>query len=283
MLEIIETVAALRHRLKHSNNIALVPTMGNLHAGHLQLVAIAKEHATCVVVSLFVNPLQFGANEDLASYPRSLEADCAQLKSAGADIVFIPSVLEMYPDFDGTHLNQSMTITVPAFANELCGATRPGHFAGVATIVMKLFNIVMPQVAIFGKKDFQQLMVIRALVKQFNLPIDIIAADTLRGVDGLALSSRNSLLSEADKTEAAQLQLQLQQIAKSIQQGNAEFIALEQASTHILNDRGWQVDYISVRSALTLAVASAQDLQLIVMAAAKLGNTRLIDNVEFLR
>jgi pantoate--beta-alanine ligase len=283
MLEIIESVAELRNRLKHQSNIALVATMGNLHAGHLQLVSIAKQQAACVVVSIFVNPLQFGANEDLASYPRSLEADCALLKAAGADIVFIPSILEMYPDFDGTHLNQSMTVSVPAFADELCGATRPGHFSGVATIVIKLFNIVMPQLAVFGKKDFQQLMVIRALVKQFNLPIAIVAAETMRTVDGLALSSRNSFLSEADKTEAAQLQQQLQQIAKNIQQGNAKFTALEQAAVASLNARGWQVDYISVRSALTLAVASAQDQQLIVMAAARLGSTRLIDNVEFLR
>jgi pantoate--beta-alanine ligase len=283
MLEIIETVAELRHRLNQQHNIALVPTMGNLHAGHLQLVSIAKQQGACVVVSIFVNPLQFGANEDLASYPRSLDADCAQLKAAGADIVFIPSVVEMYPDFDGTRLNQSMTVTVPAFADELCGATRPGHFAGVATIVMKLFHIVMPQVAVFGKKDFQQLLVIRALVKQYNLPIAIVAADTLRTSDGLALSSRNSLLSEAHKVEAAQLQQQLQQIATSIEQGQREFSTLEQAATTNLNARGWQVDYISVRSALTLAVARAQDQQLIVMAAARLGETRLIDNVEFLR
>jgi pantoate--beta-alanine ligase len=234
-------------------------------------------------VSIFVNPLQFGANEDLASYPRSLDSDCAQLKAAGADIVFIPSVVEMYPDFDGTRLNQSMTVTVPAFADELCGETRPGHFAGVATIVMKLFHIVMPQVAVFGKKDFQQLLVIRALVKHFNLPIAIVAADTLRTSDGLALSSRNSLLSEAHKVEAAQLQQQLQQIATSIEQGQRELSTLEQAATTNLNARGWQVDYISVRSALTLAVARAQDKQLIVMAAARLGSTRLIDNVEFLR
>lgn len=283
MLEIIESVAELRHRLKHQSNIALVPTMGNLHAGHMQLVEIAKQHAACVVVSIFVNPLQFGANEDLASYPRSLEADCAQLKAAGADIVFIPSVVEMYPDFDGLNLNQSMTVTVPAIANELCGASRPGHFSGVATIVIKLFNSVMPQVAVFGKKDFQQLLIIRALVKQLNLPIAIVAAETLRTVDGLALSSRNNFLSAAQKKEAAQLQQQLQQIAASVQQGNCEFTALEQAATASLNARGWQVDYISVRSALTLAVAGAQDQQLIVMAAARLGDTRLIDNVEFLR
>jgi pantoate--beta-alanine ligase len=283
MLKIIDTVAELRNALKTHSNIALVPTMGNLHDGHLQLVAMAKQQAACVVVSIFVNPLQFGANEDLACYPRSLAADCAKLKDAGADIVFIPSVLEMYPDFDGINLNQSMTITAPLFANELCGASRPGHFSGVATIVMKLFNSVMPQVAIFGKKDFQQLLVIRTLVKQFNLPITILAADTQRDADGLALSSRNSFLSPAHKIEAAQLQQHLQHIASRCQQGDVEFTALEQAATSSLNSRGWQVDYISVRSALTLAVAGAADQQLIVMAAARLGNTRLIDNVEFLR
>lgn len=283
MLKIIETVAELRLALKAHSNIALVPTMGNLHDGHLQLVAIAKQQAACVVVSIFVNPLQFGANEDLACYPRSLAADCAKLEAAGADIVFTPSVPEIYPDFDGIHLNQSMTITAPAFADQLCGATRPGHFSGVATIVMKLFNMVMPQVAIFGKKDFQQLLLIRTLVRQFNLPISIVAADTQRAADGLALSSRNSFLSAAHKIEAAQLQQHLQQIVTSSRQGQVEFTALEQAATSSLNSRGWQVEYISVRSALTLAVAGAEDQQLIVMAAARLGDTRLIDNVEFLR
>lgn len=282
-MQIIHTVNELRNALKTHRSIGFVPTMGNLHAGHIHLVEIAKQHAQCVVVSIFVNPLQFGANEDLASYPRTLEADCEKLKIAGADIVFAPSVAEIYQDFDGKDLNQTMTITPPPIANALCGTSRPGHFGGVATVVMKLFNIVMPQIAAFGKKDFQQLFVIKELVKQFNLPIKIIAGDTVRESSGLAMSSRNGYLTAEQKSEAAQLQQCLQQIVNAIKQGNTNFANLEQAATHLLNSKGWQVDYISVRSASTLAPATNADINLAVLAAAKLGNTRLIDNIDFLR
>ena len=282
-MQIIETVAALRSALKHQSHIALVPTMGNLHAGHLHLVALAKQQASCVVVSIFVNPLQFGANEDLANYPRSLEADCEKLDAAGVDIVFAPSVIEMYPQFDGQHLNQTMTVTAPAIANELCGASRPGHFSGVATVVAKLFNIVMPQLAVFGKKDFQQLHIIRALVQQFNLPITIVAGDTVREHNGLAMSSRNSFLSVDQKNTAAQLQQELNAIKLQIQHGSTDFNALILATTERLQASGWLVDYISVRSALSLAPATTQDQSLVILAAAKLGNTRLIDNVDLLR
>ncbi len=282
-MQIIETVAALRSALKHQSHITLVPTMGNLHAGHLHLVALAKQQASCVVVSIFVNPLQFGANEDLANYPRSLEADCEKLDAAGVDIVFAPSVIEMYPQFDGQHLNQTMTVTAPAIANELCGASRPGHFSGVATVVAKLFNIVMPQLAVFGKKDFQQLHIIRALVQQFNLPITIVAGDTIREHNGLAMSSRNSFLSADQKNTAAQLQQELNAIKLQIQHGSTDFNALILAATERLQASGWLVDYISVRSALSLAPATTQDQSLVILAAAKLGNTRLIDNVDLLR
>ena len=282
-MRIIHTVTELRNTLKTEPGIALVPTMGNLHAGHIHLVEIAKQHAPCVVVSIFVNPLQFGPNEDLANYPRTLDADCEKLKAAGADIVFAPAVNEMYPDFNAAtnNLGQTMTINPPPIADELCGATRPGHFGGVATIVMKLFNLVMPQVAVFGKKDYQQLFIIRELVKQFNLPIQIIAGDTVRESSGLAMSSRNGYLTQAQKTEAARLNQCLKQIATQIQQGNTDFSALEQSAAQTLNNNGWLVDYISVRSARTLAIATAKDTQLVVLAAAKLGNTRLIDNIEF--
>jgi pantoate--beta-alanine ligase len=257
--------------------------MGNLHAGHLHLVALAKQQASCVVVSIFVNPLQFGANEDLANYPRSLEADCEKLDAAGVDIVFAPSVIEMYPQFDGQHLNQTMTVTAPAIANELCGASRPGHFSGVATVVAKLFNIVMPQLAVFGKKDFQQLHIISELVQQFNLPITIVAGDTIREHNGLAMSSRNSFLSADQKNTAAQLQQELNAIKLQIQHGSTDFNALILAATERLQASGWLVDYISVRSALSLAPATTQDQSLVILAAAKLGNTRLIDNVDLLR
>ncbi len=277
----IHTVKELRSSLKTQNNIAFVPTMGNLHDGHIALISLAKEHGDFVVTSIFVNPLQFGPNEDLANYPRTLEADCKKLTDAGADIVFIPSVQEMYPDFDGEHLNQTMTITPPPVAAELCGASRPGHFSGVATVVMKLFNLVMPQIAIFGKKDFQQVFVIKELVRQFNLPIQIIAGDTVREASGLAMSSRNGYLTPAQKAEATQLYQCLVNIVHAVKQGNTRFTDLEQAASQTLTQQGWLVDYISVRTASTLKLATNQDNELVVLAAAKLGSTRLIDNIDF--
>lgn len=282
-MKIVHTIAELRQTLKTKSGIGFVPSMGNLHDGHLHLVNIARQHTQCVVVSIFVNPLQFGANEDIASYPRTLDADYEKLEAAGVDIVFAPTVTEMYPDIDGTNLNQSMTITPPPIADELCGASRPGHFSGVATIVMKLFNMVQPQIAVFGQKDFQQLFIIRQLVRQFNLPIEIIAGNTVRDTNGLAMSSRNGYLTPQQKIEAAHLHLCLKQIVNQIQQSDSNLKDLTQTATQTLNARGWQVDYISVRSASTLAVATANDAHLVVLAAAKLGNTRLIDNIEFLR
>ena len=288
-MQIIKTITELRAALKNQANIAFVPTMGNLHAGHIHLVNIAKQHTECVVVSIFVNPLQFGVNEDLASYPRTLDADCEKLKTAGASIVFAPTVSEIYVDFDGINLNQTMTINPPAIADALCGASRPGHFAGVATVVMKLFNIVAPNVAVFGKKDFQQLFMIRELVKQFNLPIAIIASETIREESGLAMSSRNGYLSEAQKIEAAELHRTIQSIVDKIrviqQTGNTklssvEFIALEKDAVQILTNRDWQVDYVSIRNAIILQPAQINDNHLVVLAAAKIGATRLIDNIE---
>ena len=282
-MQIIRTIAELRNALASQGSIAFVPTMGNLHAGHIHLVELAKQHAQCVVVSIFVNPLQFGPNEDLANYPRTLAADCEKLQSAGADFVFTPDVNALYPDFDGVNLGQTMRISAPPIANALCGAARPGHFDGVATVVMKLFNIVKPQVAIFGKKDFQQLFIIRELVRQFNVPVEIMAGETVREASGLAMSSRNGYLSPAQEIDAAQLQQQLRHIVNSIQSGNTNFDALTQSAGDTLNSQGWLVDYVSIRSVLTLAPATTQDQQLVVLAAAKIGNTRLIDNIEFLR
>jgi pantoate--beta-alanine ligase len=284
-MQLIHSVSELRNILKTKTSIAFVPTMGNLHAGHIHLVEIAKQHARCVVVSIFVNPLQFGPNEDLASYPRTLDADCEKLKRAGADIVFAPSVQEMYAQMtesksDGKKLNQTMTITPPPIAEELCGASRPGHFAGVATVVMKLFNIVQPQIAVFGKKDFQQLFIVKELVKQFNLPINIIAGDTVREQTGLAMSSRNGYLSEKERASASQLNSALQSIAQAIKNGNYDFNQLEKEACQQLTKNGWVVDYISVRAAATLSPATESDQQLVVLGAAMLGKTRLIDNVE---
>lgn len=279
-MQLIHTVAELRQRLKQEAQVGFVPTMGNLHAGHVALVALAKQHASCVVVSIFVNPMQFGAGEDFASYPRTLEADCEKLAQVGADIVFAPSVQEMYPDADAQGLHQTMTITPPPLANSLCGASRSGHFAGVATVVMKLFNIVQPDVAVFGKKDFQQLMVIRALVKQFNLPIQIIAADTMRESSGLAMSSRNGYLSDAQKQQATQLYQSLEQIAQALKAGHADWGALLGDAKQTLMQAGWQVDYLEIRNALNLTPALPIDKDCVVLVAAKIGNTRLIDNLE---
>lgn len=274
-MEITTTVAGLRQRLAKETAIAFVPTMGNLHAGHLQLVEVAKQHGRCVVVSIFVNPLQFGANEDLASYPRTLDADCEKLQAAGVNVVFAPSEAEMYP------VEQTITVNPPPIANELCGAARPGHFAGVATVVLKLFNMVQPQVAVFGKKDFQQLFIIRELVKQLNLPIAIIGVDTKRDEDGLALSSRNGYLSAAQRLEAPRLQRALQLVVEAAKKGEQDFAAIEAQTAQYLTQLGWIVDYVSIRSAQTLLPAENTERQLVVLAAARLGKTRLIDNLEF--
>ena len=287
-MQIVKTSEALSQALAKQTAIAFVPTMGNLHAGHIQLVELAKTKSACVVVSIFVNPLQFAANEDLSKYPRTLDVDLAKLKAAGADIVFTPSEQEIYPDFDASTNNthQSISINLPSIANELCGAARPGHFSGMATVVLKLFNLVFfngaqTKIAIFGKKDFQQLFIIRDMVKQFNLPIEIMAADTKREEDGLAMSSRNGYLTPAQKLEAPRLYSELSLLVDAIKQGNTDFKALEARSTECLTQLGWIVDYISVRSVQTLLPATQNDNKLVVLGAARQGTTRLIDNIEF--
>jgi pantoate--beta-alanine ligase len=280
-VQIIHSVQALRDALQSHSDIAFVPTMGNLHAGHLHLVKLAQAQASCVVVSIFVNPLQFGANEDLANYPRTLEADCEKLAQLGVDIVFTPTVNELYPDFDGVALNQTITVQPPPIANALCGASRPGHFMGVATVVLKLFNIVQPRTAVFGQKDFQQLFIIQTMVRQLNLPINIIAGETIREPNGLAMSSRNGYLSFTEKAQAVQLVRTLNAVVASVQQGQDEYEQLEHHAMQQLSELGWQVDYVSIRSALTLLPARHADTQLVVLGAAKLGKTRLIDNIQF--
>jgi pantoate--beta-alanine ligase len=284
-MQTIQTIAELRKALKDQTSIGFVPTMGNLHAGHVALVTQAKRHAECVVASIFVNPLQFSPNEDLSAYPRTPEADYEKLKLAGCDIVFTPNVAEIYPAFDGKNLGQTMTIDPPPIANVLCGATRLKHFSGVATVVMKLFNIVQPHVAVFGKKDFQQLFIIREMVKQFNLPIEIIAGETIREANGLALSSRNGYLNDDQCRVAAQLHEGLQKIVALIKSGRNDYKRLEDAATDWLYANGWEVDYVSVRCASTLQPAT-HDNDLVVLGAAKIinktgGKTRLIDNIEF--
>ncbi len=287
-MQIIQTAQSLRTRLSEENAIAFVPTMGNLHDGHLQLVAQAKKENACVVVSIFVNPLQFGANEDFGNYPRTLEADLVKLKAAGVDVAFTPNEIEIYPNFDASNnaSNQTMMVSTPSIANELCGAARPGHFNGMATVVLKLFNLVFfngasRKIAIFGKKDFQQLLIIRELVSQFNLPIEIMAAETMREADGLAMSSRNGYLNPMQRLEAPRLYKALNLVVDAVKQGNSNFSAIETQTTQFLTQLGWIVDYISIRSSKTLMPANLTDKQLIVLGAAKQGKTRLIDNIEF--
>lgn len=274
-MEIISAISVLRERLGTESSVAFVPTMGNLHAGHLKLVEIARAHGQCVVVSIFVNPLQFGANEDLASYPRTLKEDCKKLLAAGADVVFTPTEKEMYP------VPQQILVEPPPIANELCGAARPGHFRGMATVVLKLFNIVQPQVAIFGNKDFQQLFIVREMVRQLNLPIAIIGGDTVREDDGLAMSSRNGYLKPAERAEAPRLQRALQQVVQAVQGGRSDYAAIEAQTAQYLTQLGWIVDYIAVRSAETLLTPAAGERELVALGAARLGKTRLIDNIQF--
>lgn len=275
-MQVVHTAAELRTALAGQSGTAFVPTMGNLHAGHVSLVELARQHGHPVVASIFVNPLQFGAGEDFERYPRTLDADCDNLSGAGCDLVFAPDVAELYP------VPQTFSVLPPeSLANDLCGAFRPGHFSGVATVVLKLFNLVQPRVAVFGKKDFQQLFVIRELVRQFNLPVEIVAGETLREPSGLALSSRNGYLGEAERIQASQLQNQLAALVAAIQSGERDFEALCHTASRHLKMAGWRVDYVALRDADTLQPPTPASSRLVVLGAAWLGSTRLIDNLDF--
>ena len=272
-MQLVHTTAELRARLANEKSVAFVPTMGNLHEGHLDLVRIAREQGSCVVVSIFVNPLQFGPSEDFDKYPRTLEADCAKLQGL-ADMVFAPAVDDMYT------VQQTVFVEPPPIANELCGAARPGHFRGMATVVLKLLNIVQPQVAVFGKKDYQQLHIIRRMVAELNLPVTIVGGETVRAPDGLALSSRNQYLSESERAEAAFLSQTLRGMRESILQGERNIERLQRDAVSSLASRGWAVDYVAVRNQSDLLPASSSQREWVILAAARLGNTRLLDNVE---
>ena len=273
-MKVIHTVAELRARLAGEKPIALVPTMGNLHAGHIALVEMARGHGQCVVATIFVNRLQFEPGGDFDRYPRTLERDCAMLAKAGCDVVFAPDEKEMYP------APQEIHVTPPKVADTLEGGFRPGHFQGVATVVSKLFNIVAPHVAIFGKKDYQQLHVIRALEKQLNFGIEIVGAETVRDADGLALSSRNGYLSAEERAKAPQLQRELKKIKEAIEAGSHRFQRHDEMAAADLTMAGWKVDYVSLRSQSDLLPPKPHDTRLVVLAAAWLGKTRLIDNLE---
>ncbi len=277
-MQIHAQVAALRAALnearRQGKTIAFVPTMGNLHAGHISLMRQARAHADIVVASIFVNRLQFGPNEDFDKYPRTFEADCAQLRDAGVEVLFAPTEADLYPE------PQTYAVEPPEIQHMLEGECRPGHFRGVATVVMKLFQIVQPDTALFGKKDYQQLMVLRNMSRQFMLPINIIGGETVRADDGLALSSRNGYLSPAERAEAPRLQQCLQRIRQAIKNGNTDYPALCQQATDELDGHGWQTDYISVRRQQDLAPAGAGDTDLVIVAASRLGTPRLLDNLE---
>ena len=273
-MDIVHTVAELRARLAGEKAVALVPTMGNLHPGHLSLVTIAREHGTCVVASIFVNRLQFEPGGDFERYPRTFVQDCAALEMAGCHVLFAPDEKEMYPE------PQEVMVQPPAAAAHLCGPHRPGHFEGVATVVSKLFNIVRPHAAVFGKKDFQQLHILRALERQLNFGIEIVGGETVRERDGLAMSSRNSYLDAGEREEAVRLNRNLKHIKREIEGGSRDFARLVEVAAADLANHGWKVDYVELRDRATLAPPGTEDRELVVLAAAWLGKTRLIDNLE---
>ena len=278
-MQVIHTLADLRAVLAGSTRTALVPTMGNLHEGHLALVREAALHGFPVVATIFVNRLQFLPHEDFDQYPRTLERDCQLLEGAGCDVVFAPSESELYPE------PQTFKVTPPAaIADLLEGEFRPGFFTGVCTVVMKLFQCVQPAVAVFGQKDYQQLMVIKAMARQFALPIEIVGAPTIRANDVLALSSRNGYLSPDERAEATALARALRAIAAALREGAHDIAAVEATQKSELDARGWKTDYLTVRRRTDLLPPTSDDLAaktpLVALAASRLGNTRLIDNLE---
>ena len=277
-MDIVTTGAELQARFAGAGRIAFVPTMGNLHDGHLRLMRIARQHGDVVVASIFVNRLQFGPHEDFDRYPRTFQADRLALEREGVNVLFAPQEQEMYPT------PQVYRVTPPQLAEELEGASRPGFFHGVCTVVLKLFNLVRPDVAVFGKKDRQQLKIVRGMVQQFNLPIRIVPAETVRAEDGLALASRNSYLTPDERREAPRLYQQLKWVASQIDSGRHDYANLEAAARAELSRHGWKVDYVAIRHGLALRIPHPEGYDhpnlLIVLGAAMLGTTRLIDNVD---
>ena len=278
-MKIISSIAELRDQLRGQLRTAFVPTMGNLHEGHLSLMRLARKHGDPVVASIFVNRMQFGPNEDFDKYPRTFAADVEKLEKEGVYVLFAPTEKDIYPE------PQEFRIQPPdGLGNMLEGEFRPGFFTGVTTVVMKLFSCVQPRVAVFGKKDYQQLMIVRNMARQFALPTEIIAAETFRADDGLALSSRNGYLSDAERAEAPMLYRELNNVADAVRSGNLDVSTLEKSAMQRLADRHWKPDYIAIRKRIDLQPPTAGDLAthepLVVLAAAKLGSTRLIDNLE---
>jgi len=276
---VLELRAAVARARSEGKRIGLTPTMGNLHSGHAALVTKAAQRADFVVATIFVNPLQFGPNEDLATYPRTLAADQEKLLQAGCNLLFTPSVEEMYPN----GMADQTLVSVPHLSEGLCGASRPGHFDGVATVVSKLFNMVQPDLAVFGEKDFQQLAVIRAMVRDLNMPIQIIGEPTVRAADGLALSSRNGYLNDEQRAAAPALYRAIRQIADAVQQGEQDFEGVLERNRHSLEAAGFRIDYLEIREAVSLRPATTTDQDLVILAAAFMGKTRLIDNLHLIK
>jgi pantoate--beta-alanine ligase len=273
-LILVQSIAELRTALSAERDINLVPTMGNLHEGHLSLVRIARQRKGVVVASIFVNPLQFAPHEDFAKYPRTLESDRELLAQGGCDILFAPSAQEMYPEPQEYKVQPAA-----ALADVLEGSARPGFFTGVSTVVLKLFNIVQPSAAIFGKKDYQQLLVIKSMVRQFALPIEIIAGETVRLSSGLALSSRNGYLTPLERAEAVHLSTSLRSAAEQVRAGRRDWPSIEREASDSLRARGWLPDYVAIRRRSDLGdPVEAQPL--VILGAALLGKTRLLDNLE---
>jgi pantoate--beta-alanine ligase len=270
-----ELSAQIRDWKRQGHRIAFVPTMGNLHQGHLSLLRLGHEQADKLISSIFVNPMQFGPNEDLNNYPRTLEQDCKALMEHQCDLVYLPTEQDLYPN----GLEHMTTVHVMDITQRFEGEFRPGHLTGVSTIVLKLFNLVQPDIAVFGKKDYQQLQMIKKMVKDLNLNIDIIGGETVRDESGIAMSSRNQYLTEDQQPIATKLQQQLSRVAEEIRKGNKSFSALTKEATDFLNQSGFEVDYFDICHQQTLKPANDKE-PLVILAAAKLGRTRLIDNIE---
>ena len=275
----IERIGALRAHVREwrasGARIGFVPTMGSLHEGHMSLLVAARQHADRVIASVFVNPLQFGPGEDFERYPRTPDDDSRLLAAAGCDLLFLPGVDEIYPEGPS-----ATRVSVPSLSQILCGAVRPGHFDGVATIVAKLFGIVQPDLAVFGEKDYQQLAIIRRMTMDLDLPVQIVGAPTVRGSDGLAMSSRNRYLSAADRATAPQIHAALQEATVQIAAGQRDYAALEEQGAATLRAAGMQPDYFAVRDAATLMMPGAVTREIVVLTAARLGKARLIDNLR---
>jgi len=273
-MRIVTSLPALAEALKAYRHPSVVPTMGNLHEGHLDLVRQAKKLGDLQLTTIFVNRLQFGPHEDFDTYPRTFEADCAQLEAAGCDLLFAPTEATLYPEHQGFKV-----IPPPDLADVLEGQFRPGFFAGVCTVVLKLLACTQARTAVFGKKDYQQLMMIRHMVRQFNLPVDIVGIETHRADDGLAMSSRNGYLSSTERAKASALYVSLQQVAQALRGGRTDFENLQAQAMQALDAQGWQTDYVAIRRQADLGAPQAAH-PLVVLAAARLGRTRLIDNLE---